>query len=116
VLLEPPAGREYDNSSGVVPILSWQSVGTLSPNEYYHVTFHAKRQNGTDEKWIGLDTADTQLTVTEQDASFLRMTPQMSEVSWWVTVLSQPGSAWQTGGQGTPVSPNSEARVFWMKP
>lgn len=116
VPIDPPNGREYDNAGGIVPILSWQSVGQLAPNEYYHVTFRIRRQNGEIVRWTALDTADTQLIVSARDAELMRTSPQMSEVTWWVTVLAQKGSTWQPGGEGTPVSPDSENRLFLMKP
>lgn len=115
-LIDPPDGREYDNATGTVPILTWQPVGELAGNEYYHVTFRVKRQNGEIVRWIGLDTAATEMIITEQDAGFMRATPQMSEVQWTVVVLSQSGATWTQGGQGTQVSAQSDARLFLMKP
>ncbi len=46
----------------------------------------------------------------------MRTAPQMSEVSWWVAVLSQKGASLAAGRRGTPVSPDSGVRVFVMKP
>lgn len=91
-------------------------MGELAANEHYHVTFQVKRQNGEVVRWIGLDTANTELIVSEQDAGFMRTTPQMSEVTWWVVVLAQRGSSWQPGGEGIQISPDSEKRLFLMKP
>jgi hypothetical protein len=116
VLIDPPDGQEIYNVSGVVPILRWQPVGELAANEYYHVTFRVKRQNGAVVRWIGLDTASTELIVTEGDAQLMRTQPQVGEVAWFVVVLSQKGDAWQAGGQGTQISPESETRSFLMKP
>ena len=116
VVTGPPEGREYDNNRGTVPILTWQPVADLAPNEYYHITFRVKRQNGEIVRWIGMDTASTQLIVTEQDAGFMRTSPQMGEVSWFVVVLSQPGQSWAQGKDGVPISGQSETHVFWMKP
>ena len=116
MLLDPPNGQEIYNQRGVVPILRWQPVGELAPNEYYHVTFRISRENAGVVRWIGLDTAETELIVSEGDAELMRTSPQMSEVAWWVVVLSQPGGAWQQGKEGTPISPDSETRLFKMKP
>ena len=116
MLTDPPDGRVIGNTSGFVPVLSWQPVGTLAPNEYYHVTFQVKRQGGQVERWIGLDTADTVLTVSETDAGFMRTPPQTAEVTWNVMVLSQPGASWQQGGAGAQISPVSEPRLLLMNP
>jgi hypothetical protein len=116
VLTDPPDGQEIYNQSGVVPILRWQPVGKLAPNEYYHVTFRVRRQNGEIVRWIGLDTSATELIVSEGDAVLMRTPPQLSEVAWFVVVLSQTGGAWQTGKDGAPISPESATRIFMMKP
>jgi hypothetical protein len=116
VLIDPPDGQEIYHVSGVVPILRWKPVGELAANEYYHVTFRVKRQNGDVVRWIGLDTASTELIVTEGDAILMRTQPQVGEVAWFVVVLSQNGDAWQPGKEGAQISPESETRVFLMKP
>lgn len=105
-----------ENKPGVVPVLSWTSVGELAGNEYYHVTFQIRRQNGPVVLWMGLDTAATTLTVSETDAIFMRTPPQVAEVTWYVTVLAQAGDTWTPGGQGVPVSRDSLSRVFLMLP
>lgn len=115
-MTDPPDGQEIYNQSGVVPILRWQPVGKLAPNEYYHVTFRVRRQNGEIVRWIGLDTSATELIVSEGDAVLMRTPPQLSEVAWFVVVLSQTGGAWQTGKDGAPISPESATRIFMMKP
>jgi hypothetical protein len=116
VLLGPPAGREINNAAGIVPILTWEPVAELAANEYYHVTLRVRRQNGEVVRWIGLDTAGAELTITEGDAILMRTSPQMSEVSWWVVVLSQKDSPWQPGKDGVAISPDSETRIFLMQP
>jgi hypothetical protein len=116
LLIDPPANREYDNASGVVPILRWEPVGTLAANEYYHITLRVRRQNGEVVRWMGMDTSQTELTVTEFDASQMRTPPQMSEVAWFVVVLSQKSDSWQPGQPGAQISPPSETRLFLMKP
>jgi hypothetical protein len=116
VLIDPPDGRIYGNQAGFVPILSWQPVGELAANEYYHVTFRVQRQNGPGVRWLALDTGSTGMTVSDRDAEFLRMSPQNSEVTWWVTVLTQQDAPWQQGGEGAPISPDSGTRVFLMQP
>jgi len=116
VLIDPPNGQEIYNQRGTVPILRWEPVGELAPNEYYHVTFRVDRENAGVVRWIGLDTASTQLIVNEGDAELMRTPPQLSEVSWWVVVLSQKGDVWEQGKEGVPISPDSEPRLFKMKP
>ncbi len=116
VLIDPPDGQEVYNQAGVVPILRWQPVAELAANEYYHVTFRVRRQNGEVVRWLGLDTASTELIVTAGDAEFMRTTPQLSEVAWFVVVLSQKGDAWKQGGEGAQISSESATRIFYMKP
>jgi hypothetical protein len=115
-LLDPPDGQEIYNQSGVVPILRWQPVAELAPNEYYHVTFRIRRQNGEIVRWMGLDTSGTELIVSEGDAVLMRTPPQLSEVAWFVVVLSQKADAWQPGKDGVQISPESATRIFMMKP
>ena len=91
--------------AGVVPILVWEPVGTLAPNEYYHVTFRVQRQNGDVVRWIGLDTADTQLIVTDEDAGFMR-TDTADERSGMVgDGAVAEGQLLAAGGQGTAGQP-----------
>ena len=104
------------NTPGYVPILRWNAVGQLAANEYYHVTLRVRRQNGEAVRWMGLDTGATELIVSEADATLMRTLPQTAEVTWFVVVLSQTGGSWQTGGQGTQISPESETRIFLMSP
>ena len=99
-----------------MPILTWKPVAELAANEYYHVTFRIRRQNGEVVRWMGLDIASTQLTVSEGDAALMRTPPQTAEVSWWVMVLSQKGDAWQQGKDGVAISPDSETRFLLMNP
>ena len=116
MLVDPPNGQEIYNVSGVVPILRWKPVGELAANEYYHVTLRVKRQNGEVVRWMGLDTSSTELIVTEGDAQLMRTPPQLSEVAWFVVVLSQKADSWQGGKEGAQISPESAARIFHMKP
>lgn len=116
VPIDPPDGQEIYNQAGVVPILRWQPVAELAANEYYHVTFRVRRQNGEVVRWLGLDTATTELIVTAGDAALMRTTPQLSEVAWFVVVLSQKGDAWKQGGEGAQISSESATRIFYMKP
>lgn len=116
LLLDPPQGQEIYNQRGIVPILRWSPVAELAPNEYYHVTFRVERENAGVVGWIGLDTASTELIVSEGDAERMRTPPQLSEVYWWVVVLSQKGDAWEHGKDGVAISPDSEPRLFKMKP
>ncbi len=104
------------NQPGITPIMHWTSVGTLAGNEYYHITLMVRRQNGPVVRWMAYDTAGTEFTVPLRDLEFMRTPPQTAEVTWWVTVLAQPGEGWLPGGPGSPVSPDSESRIFLMLP
>ena len=99
-----------------MPILTWKPVAELASNEYYHVTLRIRRQNGEVVRWIGLDTAATELIISEGDATLMRTPPQTAEVSWWVTVLSQKDGPWQPGKEGVAISPDSETRLLLMNP
>jgi hypothetical protein len=112
-LISPHENGHYAGVSPIpYPELTWSSVGTLGPDEYYHVTIDYNHSDGIYQE-NGF-TKDVRWRVPDYLYSLL-VTPR--ECHWSVEVVQ----ATETDADGNPtefvpVSPPSETRVFtWLE-
>jgi hypothetical protein len=101
VLLDPENGAE--RGPGYKAILTWQPVGELSPNEYYHVEVC---WNGCSVFW-----GDYVRDTTYEFPWFKRGYAIDDRYYWHVTVRVQRGEA-PAGPLDPPISPPSETWMF----
>lgn len=93
------------------PLLRWESVGQLGPDEYYEVTISRTWQG--EPYYAGSDwVQEPQYLVP---AELVYGTSDLDEYTWWVTVKRQTGTNESGGKVGEPLSPPSEKRTFIWK-
>lgn len=102
-----PSDSESFTSEGQ-PVLRWERVGELAPDEYYEVTIERIWQN--DPYYAGSDwTRDAEYIVPK---TIVLNTSDTGVYTWWVTVKRLTGTNSGGGKVGEPVSPPSESRTF----
>lgn len=93
------------------PLLRWESVGELDPDEYYEVTIRRTWQG--EPYYAGSDwVKEPQYLVPIE---LVYDTSDLDEYTWWVTVKRQTGTNESGGKVGKPLSPPSEKRTFIWK-
>lgn len=93
------------------PLLKWESVGELAPDEYYEVTIMRTWQG--EPYYAGSDwVKESQYLVPKE---LVHGTSDLGEYTWWVTVKRQTSTNASGGKVGTPLSPPSEKRTFVWK-
>lgn len=93
------------------PLLRWESVGELAPDEYYEVTISRTWQD--EPYYAGSDwVKEPQYLVP---AELVYGTSDLDEYTWWVTVKRQTDTNESGGKVGEPLSPPSAKRTFIWK-
>jgi len=111
VVLVAPVDRAGFSADGANPLLRWQPVGQLAPDEYYEVTIERTWQN--QPYYAGSDwTKETEYLVPK---AIVLNTSDIDTYTWWVTVKRLTGTNSAGNKIGEALSPPSEARTFTWK-
>lgn len=116
-LREPPSGQQVTWRR--VVLFKWMSVGTLAPDEFYHLHLE-RRPQVPGQSWYG-DYILTRDTEFRADETFLApfhppSVEGIGRVYWWVRVVRQTGVDQNGKPVGVDVSTSSEERTLLLDP
>lgn len=108
-LIAPANTESFD--AGGTPVLRWQGVGTLAPDEYYEVTIERIWQNAP--YYAGSDwTKESEYIVPK---AIVLNTSDSDQYTWWVTIKRLTGTDASGNKKGEALSLPSESRTFTWK-